>query len=335
MGGIASTCVRDCVRTSHEYAGEEDVLHASSLTSLAQSGASSGSRTTAGGAAASVVVPNLGNISGANGSSGAGLSGAVPPVPNWFEALQNGRQARAASAETPRFDEVVQTSPRLDSQASPRGSVAGEYTHRTQPSPRDSPPPSARPPEEGKADELSYEGTYLGAMKHGSGTLRMHNATYQGEFNYDMKHGIGTLTWDDGRQYRGGFVINKFHGQAVMTWPDGRKYVGLYADDRKHGEGTFSWQDGRRYQGQWVCGKRHGVGIYTNAKGFTRKGHWQTDRPLSWDAPGVGDTITPVTDIEVTVCQAIEEMRAQHVPLSSPRKAEEIELDLEVKVSNI
>lgn len=136
---------------------------------------------------------------------------------------------------------------------------------------------------------MSYEGTYLGTMKHGYGKLRMSGSTYEGEFRDDLKSGSGVLTWDDGRQYRGQFENGVFHGQAVMTWPDGRRYRGQYADDRKHGEGTFAWADGRRYQGQWVVGKRHGVGVYTNAKGFTRTGTWQLDRPIRWEAVDAND----------------------------------------------
>eukprot|EP00930_Biecheleria_cincta_P043100 TRINITY_DN2962_c0_g1_i1.p1 TRINITY_DN2962_c0_g1~~TRINITY_DN2962_c0_g1_i1.p1 ORF type:complete len:368 (+),score=53.73 TRINITY_DN2962_c0_g1_i1:25-1128(+) len=210
----------------------------------------------------------------------------VPPVSNWFQVYQRGT-ASDQPKESPRFEEVL-----TGVTPSPRG---GEFrTPRTAPdpraTPRESPRPleSPRPPDEGGkeiTEELLYEGTYLGTMKHGTGRLRMQNYTYEGEFENDMKHGVGVLDWDDGRRFEGGFKYGKFHGAAVMIWPDGRKYVGQYEDDRKHGEGTFSWQDGRRYQGQWVAGKRHGVGTYTNAKGFTRRGTWQQDRPVQWDEP--------------------------------------------------
>ncbi|CAJ1367276.1 unnamed protein product [Effrenium voratum] len=190
-------------------------------------------------------------------------------------------KSKSIPKESPRFDEVSTT-------ATPRD--GGEF--RTPgPTPRvdgvklsarEVPPPAV---EEDKRDEISYEGTYLGTMKHGRGRLRMRTYTYEGEFQNDMKHGLGALEWDDGRRYEGGFRNGKFHGAAVMQWPDGRRYVGQYAEDRKHGDGTFSWQDGRRYEGQWVAGKRHGIGTYTNAKGFTRRGTWQQDRPIKWEEP--------------------------------------------------
>lgn len=218
-------------------------------------------------------------------SDGGASSASVPPVPNFFQVLSDGRQARADQTETPRFDEV-RSSPRPGSEA------GGDFRTPNQ-TPRD-PKDSPRPDGGSKVEEVSYEGMYLGTMKHGKGKLRMTNATYEGEFQNDGKHGTGVMTWDDGRQYRGGFVSNMFHGHATMTWPDGRKYVGLYADDRKHGEGTFAWQDGRRYQGQWINGKRHGVGVYTNAKGLTRRGMWQMDRPMHWEA--APETQTPRDD---------------------------------------
>lgn len=196
----------------------------------------------------------------------------VPVVPNWFQVLQPAGQR--LPKESPRFDEV-------STMATPR--EGGEF--RTPgPTPRPDMKPSPREEEE-REPEISYEGTYLGTMKHGRGRVRMQNYTYEGEFQNDLKHGQGVLEWDDGRRYEGGFRENKFHGAAVMQWPDGRRYVGQYAEDRKHGQGTFSWQDGRRYEGQWVSGRRHGVGVYTNAKGFTRRGSWQQDRPIRWEEP--------------------------------------------------
>eukprot|EP00913_Durusdinium_trenchii_P003007 g2779.t1 len=212
----------------------------------------------------------------------------VPVVPNWFQALRPAGQR--LPKESPRFDEVSTMAtpreggefrtpgptPRPDMKPSPReeedtatGAAAAAARERGRPQERE--------------PEISYEGTYLGTMKHGRGRVRMQNYTYEGEFQNDLKHGQGVLEWDDGRRYEGGFRENKFHGAAVMQWPDGRRYVGQYAEDRKHGQGTFSWQDGRRYEGQWVSGRRHGVGVYTNAKGFTRRGSWQQDRPIRWE----------------------------------------------------
>lgn len=350
MGSLASSCVRDCVRSSHEYAAE-DLLHVSSEPPGL---ASSGSRPPG-----APVAKSGDTLATPRDTTAA--SGVVPPVPNWFQVLQNGRQNRETPQETPRFDEVSQ-SPRVPNDT-PRGNVGGEF--RTPgPTPRDSPRTS-----EGQAvaktDEVSYEGMYLGTMKHGQGKLRMTNSTYQGDFQNDVKHGQGALTWDDGRQYRGGFENDKFHGHAVMTWPDGRRYTGNYADDRKHGEGTFSWQDGRRYQGQWVAGKRHGTGVYTNAKGLTRRGNWQMDRPIQWEAPGAEldaaggvvamqppyssrtiesspAEITPRDPMKIEVAAVVPAPASEQrqtdrpAPMASPREAdEEVEVDLEVKVSNL
>jgi len=150
--------------------------------------------------------------------------------------------------------------------------------------PRDSPQPSARGAVCENACEVSYQGTYLGAKKHGVGTLRMGSCKYVGDFWHDVQHGKATLTWDDGREYCGQFKDGKFHGMAVMTWPDGRKFTGQYANNQKHGAGTFTWQDGRCYDGQWVAGKRHGIGVYTNAKGLSCRGTWHLDRPLCWES---------------------------------------------------
>lgn len=338
MGSLASTCVRDCVRSSHEYAAE-DLLHVSAeAPGLSSSGsrAPSAATTKAASALSALASPR---------DPGGGGSGIVPPVPNWFQVLRDGRQSREGQTETPRFDEVLASPGVQNDQMTPRGNIGGEF--RTPgPTPRDSPRTSEGMTDSGgaaKSDEVSYEGMYLGTMKHGLGKLRMTTSTYEGEFQNDAKHGVGVLTWDDGRQYRGGFDTNKFHGQAVMTWPDGRKYTGSYADDRKHGEGTFSWQDGRRYQGQWVCGKRHGVGVYTNAKGLTRRGMWQMDRPLHWEASGAeslapgsgqGSEVTPRDPLKFEVALSRAAERSGRVPLASPRE-EEVECDLEVKVSNL
>lgn len=205
----------------------------------------------------------------------------VPPVSNWSQVFNQGlNQGNNPPKESARFEEMT-----------PRDRTARDL--RT---PGASPRESPRPPDErrdgastargealSQSDEISYEGSYLGSMKHGAGRLRMTGSTYEGDFLNDLKHGSGALAWDDGRQYSGQFDSGKFHGAAVMTWPDGRKYSGQYIEDRKHGEGTFSWQDGRRYQGQWIAGKRHGIGVYTNAKGLTRTGMWEMDRPLHWD----------------------------------------------------
>jgi len=359
MGSIASSCVRDCVRSSHEHAAE-DLLH----VSVEAPGLASGSRTTPGGPK-QAPQQALGVSSPRDGSRNGAAPGVVPPVPNWFQVLQSTRQDRQGQTETPRFDEVIQSA-RLTDRSTPRGNVGGEF-QTPGPTPRDSPRSEGGAeanPGAGNADEVSYEGMYLGTMKHGQGKLRMTSSTYQGDFLNDHKHGQGVLTWDDGRRYRGGFEQNKFHGHAVMTWPDGRKYSGHYADDRKHGEGTFSWQDGRRYQGQWVCGKRHGTGVYTNAKGLTRRGMWQMDRPIHWEVPGAelqpgwsarstngagvaeqpsvipeGEVVPEVTPrdplkLEVAVAQAAEKSVHKRVPLASPREAEEeVEMDLEIKVA--
>lgn len=206
----------------------------------------------------------------------------VPSLQKWFQA-QSAAALNGVPKESPRFEEVSTYT------ATPRD-VSGLVATRGPPSmtPRETPRESPRPAEEGgggDSEELLYEGTYLGTMKHGTGRLRMKHYTYEGEFQNDMRHGIGVLEWDDGRRFEGGFREGKFHGPAVMIWPDGRKYVGQYEEDRKHGDGTFSWQDGRRYEGQWVSGKRHGIGTYTNAKGLTRTGSWQMDRPIHWHDP--------------------------------------------------
>eukprot|EP00443_Scrippsiella_acuminata_P030527 CAMPEP_0115189906 /NCGR_PEP_ID=MMETSP0270-20121206/11754_1 /TAXON_ID=71861 /ORGANISM="Scrippsiella trochoidea, Strain CCMP3099" /LENGTH=380 /DNA_ID=CAMNT_0002603107 /DNA_START=71 /DNA_END=1213 /DNA_ORIENTATION=- len=361
MGSIASSCVRDCVRSSHEHA-TEDLLH----VSVEAPGLASGSRTPGGTKQAPhqpLIVPDIGNPKDGGSSAGTG-AGIVPPVPNWFQVLQTNRQERQNQTETPRFDEVVQSSRLSTDRSTPRGNIGGEF--RTPgPTPRDSPRTSEGEANAaaGNSDEVSYEGMYLGTMKHGQGKLRMTSSTYQGDFLNDQKHGQGMLTWDDGRRYRGGFECNKFHGHAVMTWPDGRKYTGYYTDDRKHGEGTFSWQDGRRYQGQWVCGKRHGTGIYTNAKGLTRRGMWQMDRPIHWEVPGAelqqpgwsarstsgteqpaaipeaaAPEVTPrdPLKLEVAVAQAVELNSQRKLPLASPREAdEEMEMDLEIKAKHV
>eukprot|EP00928_Gymnodinium_smaydae_P064038 TRINITY_DN47472_c0_g1_i1.p1 TRINITY_DN47472_c0_g1~~TRINITY_DN47472_c0_g1_i1.p1 ORF type:complete len:338 (+),score=62.97 TRINITY_DN47472_c0_g1_i1:22-1014(+) len=206
---------------------------------------------------------------------------AVPPVLNWTQAL---KRSANAPMESPRFEE---TSARLSTNRTKAGGlgsvVAGIVAGSPLPSPR---PPTERASAEnegGANPSETYEGTFLGRMKHGQGRLRSGTSTYEGQFVDDLKHGVGTLSWDDGRVYRGQFGFGKFEGAGKMSWPDGRRYNGQYHEDRKHGEGVFSWMDGRRYDGQWYQGRRQGVGIYTNAKGLTRRGTWQADRPLTWD----------------------------------------------------
>jgi len=223
--------------------------------------------------------------------SAAGASKGVPPVSNWFQVYQNGRDAPKESA---RFEEVSSSRSMWSGQAGGEFRTPGQSARE---SPRQTPRESPRAPEEGvreQTEELIYEGTYLGTMKHGMGKLRSKQYTYDGDFQNDAKHGIGVLLWDDGRRYEGGFAENKFHGMAAMHWPDGRKYIGQYIQDRKHGDGTFSWQDGRRYEGQWVSGKRDGMGTYTNAKGVTRRGSWQLDRPIQWEDPVTLPVVSPL-----------------------------------------
>jgi len=322
MGNLASSCVRDCVRTSHEFASE-DLLH---VSAEAPGLSSSGSR--APGQVPAVPPNGAASSEWKTGSveanaPGGSASSAVPPVPNWFQVLGNARASREGLFGTPRFDEVARASPRtaggpLD-QMTPRGNIGGEFrtpgpTPREGPTPRDSPRTSEG--DAGKSDEVSYDGMYLGTMKHGKGKLWMTSSVYEGDFLNDAKHGMGTLSWDDGRKYTGGFDEGKFHGSAVMTWPDGRKYTGQYSEDKKHGDGTFSWQDGRRYQGQWVFGKRHGVGTYTNAKGLTRRGMWQMDRPIHWEAPG--QELNVMSGPSVTAAQVAEAGPSREVaPVSS------------------
>jgi len=273
MGAAGSSCVRECVRSTRECA-TEDVIHTTVDVPVGLASSSS-------------CVPRPGASDdvekvGAHPSKGdAAAGGVVPPVPNWFRVLQADRQSRTQRTETPRFDEVSQPLPMSNRSGgdlvTPRGVAGGEFC-TPRPSPRESQTELwARP------EELSYEGTYLGTMKHGHGKLQMRGSAYEGEFVDDCKHGFGILSWDDGRRYRGEFQCGKFHGTAVMTWADGRRFAGQYVEDRKHGDGTFSWQDGRCYRGQWSRGKRHGIGVYTNAKGLTRQGFWESDRPMRWE----------------------------------------------------
>eukprot|EP00927_Polykrikos_kofoidii_P086527 TRINITY_DN9725_c0_g1_i5.p1 TRINITY_DN9725_c0_g1~~TRINITY_DN9725_c0_g1_i5.p1 ORF type:complete len:493 (+),score=69.07 TRINITY_DN9725_c0_g1_i5:98-1576(+) len=327
---MGASCVRDCERTSHEYTAEES----QTLGSIGIPGLSNGgvvARTTKG----CTYDDSIGTISADSSDS------VVPPVPNWFQVLNN--NTRDANAGTPRFDEAILTpngtaqpvvTPGGHDQGRRMSNPSTQVTPRAQSiasdfrtpgaTPRESPrAPEERPAEGMKSDEVSYEGSYLGHMKHGAGRLRTSTFTYDGHFQCDHKHGNGVLTWDDGRQYRGQFEAGKFHGAAVMTWPDGRKYCGQYGEDRKHGDGTFSWQDGRRYQGQWVVGKRHGIGIYTNAKGVTRTGVWQMDRPLHWDVPGPQDAMMSARKESTEATQKATETTAS-LGVQTPRVGESV-----------
>jgi len=269
MGAMGSTCVRTCMHSTPEYA--EDLLQGSPQVPMGHGATSSSA-----------------GVAKSEGSEGISVR-VLPPVPQWWSRMQEA-QARSSPPETPRFDEVY-TSPRMSTFSTPRDKVGGDFlsprhTHRSGVSVPSGKASRSEEPCSSKSEEISFEGAYLGNLRHGPGRLRMSNCTYEGEFVNDIKHGNGSLHWDDGRQYCGQFACGKFSGSAIMTWPDGREYSGQYADDRKHGEGIFSWNDGRRYEGQWICGKRHGIGLYTNAKGITRQGYWQKDRPMQWDPPG-------------------------------------------------
>jgi len=276
---MGSSCTRYCDRTAHEYPIEECRTNGPvGMPGLASSSLLNPATAKVGG------CPDLDSKRDANDA-------VVPPVPNFFQALQRDVHKQNLVTETPRFDEVQMT-PRDSPQRSARtDGVAGSSVAAELRTPAASPRESALASEDrapntaADRSDPSYEGTFLGTMKHGALRLRQKGCTYDGDLMGDMKHGNGILQWDDGRQYWGQFEAGKFHGAAVMTWPDGRKYCGQYAEDRKHGEGTFSWEDGRCYKGQWVMGKRHGSAVYTNAKGVTRTGVWQMDRPVVWDAP--------------------------------------------------
>lgn len=296
--GLGSSCVRDCERPAHEYA--EDCMPGM----------------------AGMPGPGAGNthVNGRPTSSGvkvgarpSGGPAAVPPVPNWFRVLD---QSGSLQKESARFEEV---SPRDLTARDPRNPCASPQESPRPPDERRDGPHTARGAAVCKeGDEISYEGAYMGSMKHGAGRLCMNGCIYEGDFLHDQKHGIGTLTWDDGRQYCGQFDSGKFHGSAVMTWPDGRNYTGQYIEDRKHGEGTFSWKDGRRYQGQWVVGKRHGIGLYTNAKGLTRTGMWQMDRPLHWDVAQRAESARPPGDHDAEPAPTMPTRTSQH--LARPSK---------------
>lgn len=311
MGAIASSLVRECVRSTQEHASE-NLAHVLVEARLASPRAWSPEAKVDD----DVVCPQE-----------PATKGVVPPVPNFFRVLQEDvhKQSRIAK-ETPRFDEVMASARLKLEQMTPRCDIGGEFK---------TPRLSARGVGMIGATELSYDGEYLGTMKHGYGTLQMAGSKYEGQFFKDQKHGSGVFTWDDGRQYRGGFEDNQFQGFAVMTWPDGRKYKGSYVEDQKHGEGTFSWPDGRRYQGQWVSGKRQGVGMYRNAKGLTRRGTWEADRPIQFE-PGAlpaqalqtsrGPAAAEITPrdpakLEEAVSKAVERRLASQRRVSaSPRK---------------
>ena len=128
---------------------------------------------------------------------------------------------------------------------------------------------------------LRYEGSWLGGMRHGKGTLEYrhrgeryvgewlkdkragHGAhhtrdtVYVGEWKRDVREGEGWLSVTPGGS---GTDHDSGHNAAVAV----ETYSGAFLDGRPSGLGTWEYRQGQqKYYGEWKDGLRHGRGRHT------------------------------------------------------------------------
>lgn len=92
--------------------------------------------------------------------------------------------------------------------------------------------------------EVLYEGDFERSMFHGTGKLKVKNATYEGQMFDNRMHGHGKMKYDNGAIYTGEFVRGKKYGECVYQYPDGDVYEGGIDNDMMVGRGVLRFAQG-------------------------------------------------------------------------------------------
>ena len=134
----------------------------------------------------------------------------------------------------------------------------------------------------------SYDGEYLGGLRHGEGSATYVNGDYYtgawaegyrygyGEFFYqavgvtfkgdwldDLKTGSGVAVFSNGDslECRWSKDVIKDSTATIHYSKSKSEYEGGIKQACKHGEGSIKYRDGTIYRGDWVSEKRHGPGL--------------------------------------------------------------------------
>ncbi len=115
---------------------------------------------------------------------------------------------------------------------------------------------------------FSDETIYFGGFKEGifdtnledrpgmTGTLiKPNGATYEGTFLGGLKHGKGSQTYPDGTRYTGEFAKGFEHGQGTKTYNEKEgqsSFTGRFRFGRKDGPGTLTHADGSTEKGNFL-----------------------------------------------------------------------------------
>ena len=104
-----------------------------------------------------------------------------------------------------------------------------------------------------------YLGTFINGQKSGNGvqTYMANNNTYEGEWLGDMKHGKGVFSYTDGSSYQGLFFKNEKES-GVLEMANGNEYAGGFKDDLFDGYSLLKYSNGDQYCGDFLNGKRNG-----------------------------------------------------------------------------
>lgn len=144
---------------------------------------------------------------------------------------------------------------------------------------------------EPKADSrtlLSYDGEYLGGLRHGEGSATYVNGdSYKGTWAEGYRYGYGEFFYQAvGVTFKGDWLDDLKTGSGVAVFSNGdslecrwskdvikddtatihyaksnSEYEGGLKQACKHGEGAIKQRDGTLYRGDWVSDKRHGLGV--------------------------------------------------------------------------
>ena len=71
--------------------------------------------------------------------------------------------------------------------------------------------------------------------------------SYEGEWLGKLKHGFGVQSWPDGARYEGEWVDGKANGKGKFIHSDGDAYEGEWKDDKANGYGVYTHSNGAKY----------------------------------------------------------------------------------------
>eukprot|EP00931_Biecheleriopsis_adriatica_P101067 TRINITY_DN76289_c0_g1_i1.p1 TRINITY_DN76289_c0_g1~~TRINITY_DN76289_c0_g1_i1.p1 ORF type:complete len:868 (-),score=193.39 TRINITY_DN76289_c0_g1_i1:181-2784(-) len=128
------------------------------------------------------------------------------------------------------------------------------------------------------ADGTVYDGEWVGAVRHGKGTMKLPDgAIFMGQFEYGMVHGVASWTLPSGAKYEGQWRLGKQDGEGKEISADGAIYQGQFKDGKKRGKARIYFPDGAEYFGEVAEGKLNGQGKYVWTNGQMYQGDWEDD----------------------------------------------------------